>query len=373
MIEYKVGDIFEEDVEALVNSVNCVGVMGRGIALQFKKVYPANYKAYRAACERNEVQPGRMFVFKTGQVSHPHYIINFPTKRDWRNKSRIEDIELGLEDLARVIRERNINSIAVPPLGSDLGKLDWYDVRPLIEDTLRQFEGLKAVIFEPRSAGAYKPVRSSGIPKMTVARAALISLMTRYLRASLDPYVTLLEIHKLMYFMQASGEPLKLKYEKGPYGPYAQNLRHILQTLDGHMIFGYGDGGEMPHKPLRLASGMSGDAERFLTEHPETRRRLERVTELIEGFEMPFGVELLATVHWVAEENHNATEDEIICHTHAWSDRKRQFSENHIKLAIKTLRNHGFVPPTEGMAIPFAFHFADSNRFLQASRRFEGM
>lgn len=373
MIEYKVGDLFEEDVEALVNSVNCVGVMGRGIALQFKQVYPANYKAYRAACERNEVQPGSMFVFKTGHVSHPHYIINFPTKRDWRNKSRIEDIESGLEDLAAVIREFNINSIAVPPLGSDLGKLDWSDVRPLIEDTLRQFDSLKAIIFEPRKVGAPQPVRPSGICKMTVARAALVSLMARYLRASLDPFVTLLEIHKLMYFMQASGEPLKLNYEKGPYGPYARNLRHVLQALDGQMIFGYGDGGEMPHKPLRLAPGVWEDAERFLEEHPETRSRLERVTELIKGFEMPFGVELLATVHWVTEDNHDATEEEIISHTHAWSDRKRQFSGHQIKLAIKTLRNHGFVPPTEGMDIPFAFHFADSNQFQETSRRFEGM
>ena len=92
MIEHKTGDIFAEDVEALVNSVNCVGIMGRGIALQFKKAFPKNFKAYADACKLNEVQPGRMFVFETGELANPRYIINFPTKRHWRGKSRMEDI-----------------------------------------------------------------------------------------------------------------------------------------------------------------------------------------------------------------------------------------------------------------------------------------
>ena len=373
MIEHKVGDIFEEDVEALVNSVNCVGVMGRGIALQFKRQFPANYKAYRVACERKEVQPGRMFVFETGQIANPHYIINFPTKRDWRNKSRLTDIESGLKDLAEVIRSRDIRSIAIPPLGSDLGKLDWSEVRPLIEDTLNQFDNLQAVVFEPRGAVGDKSIKSFNIPRMTPARATLVSLMVRYLRASLDPFVTLLEVHKLMYFMQASGEPLKLNYEKGPYGPYARNLRHLLQTVEGHMILGYGDGGEMPHKPINLVDGVVEAADRFLAEHPETMRRLEQVTELIEGFETPFGVELLATVHWVINEHPDATEVEVVYLTHAWSDRKRQFSERQIELALRTLRNNGFIPPAEGQEIPFAFHFADGKQRLEGTLRMTGM
>ena len=134
MIHRKTGDIFQEDVEALVNSVNCVGVMGRGVALQFKRRFPENFKAYAEACSRDEVQPGRMFVFETGQPGHiPQYIINFPTKRHWRGKSRIEDIDTGLEALAGEIAERNIMSLAMPPLGSDLGGLEWADVRPRIE------------------------------------------------------------------------------------------------------------------------------------------------------------------------------------------------------------------------------------------------
>lgn len=149
MIEYKKGDILREDVEALVNPVNCVGVMGRGLALQFKKAFPENFKAYAAACERNEVQPGRMFIFRTGQLTNSKYIINFPTKRHWRDKSRIEDIDSGLVALANEISSRNIHSIAIPPLGSGLGGLDWTNVRPRIESSLRILDHVKVVIFQP--------------------------------------------------------------------------------------------------------------------------------------------------------------------------------------------------------------------------------
>src|SRR5262245_17168573 len=138
MIEFKKGDILREDVEALVNTVNCVGIMGRGIALQFKNAFPENFKSYVAACNRNEVQPGRMFVFETGKLTNPRYIINFPTKRHWRGKSRIEDIDAGLVALAGEIRSRNIQSIAIPPLGSGLGGLAWAKVRPRIEDSMRE-------------------------------------------------------------------------------------------------------------------------------------------------------------------------------------------------------------------------------------------
>ena len=168
MIEHKTGDIFAEDVEAIVNSVNCVGVMGRGIALQFKNVFPENFKAYAEACERNEVQPGRMFVFETGQLTNPRYIINFPTKRHWRGKSRIEDIEAGLQALAREIRDRNIRSIAIPPLGTNLGGLNWTDVRPSIEAALREIDNLAVTLFVPGSAPADgRPNRSSNVPRMT--------------------------------------------------------------------------------------------------------------------------------------------------------------------------------------------------------------
>ena len=152
MIRFKAGDILVEDAEALVNTVNCVGVMGRGIALQFKEAFPNNFRAYAEACGRGEIRPGRMFVFETGGLTNPRYIVNFPTKRHWRGNSRIEDIEAGLVDLTRLIRERGICSIAIPPLGSGLGGLEWGAVRQRIEEALRGFNGLRIVVFEPKDA-----------------------------------------------------------------------------------------------------------------------------------------------------------------------------------------------------------------------------
>ena len=209
--------MFTEDVEALVNSVNCVGVMGRGIALQFKNLFPENFKSYAEACRREEVQPGRMFVFETGQMmGAPSYIVNFPTKRHWRGKSRMEDIESGLHALAREISERNIRSIALPPLGSGLGGLEWSIVRSRIESALRDIDDLRVVVFEPGGMPSDgRANRSTDVPRMTQSKAVLVDLMHRYLSGLLDPFVTLLEVHKLMYFMQVAGEPLSLRFQKG--------------------------------------------------------------------------------------------------------------------------------------------------------------
>ena len=344
MIEYKIGDILEEDAEALVNTVNCVGVMGRGIALQFKKAFPENFKAYAAACKRREVQPGQMFVVETAQLTHPRYIINFPTKRHWRGKSRLEDIEAGLRALVQEVKNRNIRSIAIPPLGSGLGGLDWREVRPRIEAMLRQFDGLKVIVFEPGGASADRQVnRSSTVPKMTAGRAALIGLMDRYIRILLDPFITLLEVHKLMYFMQVAGEPLSLTFRKGPYGPYAENLRHVLNAMEGHFISGYVDGGDAPYKELELVPGALDDANEFLGHEAETKTRFERVVGLIEGFESSFGLELLATVHWVVVEESTETLEEVIARTYAWNERKREFSPRQIALAVEVFTRQGWL------------------------------
>ena len=220
MIEYKTGDILAEDVEALVNSVNCVGVMGRGIALQFKKAFPDNFKAYASACTREKVQPGRMFVFETGHLTGPRYIINFPTKRHWRGKSRMEDIEAGLAALEHEIKERNIRSIAIPPLGSGLGGLQWHDVRQRIEARLQELTDVKVIVFEPGGGPEDEKVnRSTRVPQMTPGRAVLVGLMDRYLRGLLDTSVTLLEVHKLMYFMQEAEEKTRLEVPEGTAWP----------------------------------------------------------------------------------------------------------------------------------------------------------
>ncbi len=341
MIELTKGDLLAADVEALVNTVNCVGIMGRGVALQFKNQFPSNFKAYESACSRDEVQPGRMFVFETGALTNPKLIFNFPTKRHWRGKSRMEDIESGLIALVDEIRNRGIKSIAIPPLGSGLGGLNWSDVRPRIEAALRGFNDLRVVLFEPNGTPANFKARE--VPSMTNGRAALVALMHRYLGGLMDPFVTLLEVHKLMYFMQEASEPLRLQYEKAPYGPYAKNLSHVLKTIEGHYVSGYADGGDMPDKELELVPGAVEDAEAFLIDKRETVTRFDRVAKLVEGFETPFGLELLSTVHWVvAQEGARSAEDAVI-KVHAWNERKKQFSSRQIGIAYKTLEVEGWL------------------------------
>jgi len=320
-------------------------VMGRGIALQFKNVFPDNFKAYSAACKRSEVQPGRMFLFETGQLTGQRYIVNFPTKRHWRGKSRIEDIQTGLSALVGDIRARGIRSIAIPPLGSGLGGLDWSEVRPLIERAFSALPEVEVLVYEPGGApAADRPNRSSEVPRMTAGRAALVGLMNRYLAALMDPAISLLEVHKLMYFLQAAGEPLRLRYVKALYGPYAENLRHVLREIEGHLISGYADGGDAPDKQLSLVPGAVKDAVAFLESHAPTHARFDRVARLVEGFETPFGLELLATVHWVATQEQVLEVNDMVRAAYAWGPRKRQFSPAQIALAAERMRVEGWLP-----------------------------
>ena len=348
MLEFKTGDILTEDADALVNTVNCVGVMGRGIAHQFKNAFPENFKAYAYACKRREVQPGRMFVFETGQLTNPRYIINFPTKRHWRHKSRMEDIDAGLQGLREVIREKDVRSIALPPLGSGLGGLNWGEVRPRIVRALRDFADLRIVIFEPDGAPETRRIsKRRPAPKMTPGRAALVGLIDRYLSGLLDPFVTLLEVHKLMYFMKVSGEPAmeRLEIVKAPYGPYATNLTHVLREIEGYFTSGYRDGGDAPDKQLELVPGAINDADTFLEKHPDTRGRFDRVAELVTGFESSFGLELLSTVHWVITRESPGNLEGVISCVYGWDDRKKQFSARQIGLAADVLAKKGWIEP----------------------------
>lgn len=256
----------------------------------------------------------------------------------------MEDVESGLEALVEEIQRLNIRSIAIPPLGSGLGGLNWQDVRDYIENFLRPLEGVEVRIYEPSGAPeAKKMVRNKEVPNMTPGRAALVELINRYLNGLLDPAVSLLEVHKLMYFMQAVGQPLRLNYEKGPYGPYAANLRHVLNHVEGHLLSGYADGGDDPEKLLQLVPGAVDDASKFLVEDQETRDRFGKVSQLVEGFESPFGLELLATVHWVASNEDADTLSDIEEKTYQWSERKRQFTSRQIQLAVKALSDQGWI------------------------------
>ena len=343
MIEFTQGDILKTEADALVNTVNCVGVMGRGIALQFRKAYPENFKAYKKACDAKQVQPGTMFVHDLNSLYLPRYIINFPTKRHWKNKSQIEDIQAGLEDLVTVVRDRQIRSIAIPPLGCGLGGLDWEQVRELIIDAFQSLPDVKVLLFEPMGAPAASVMaKETKVPNMTVGRAALLGLMRRYLAAVMDPTVTLLEVHKLMYFQQEAGEPLRLQYEKAPYGPYAKNLRHVLSHIEGHFITGYGGAEDRPDKPLELDIQAVDEAVAFLESYQETQERFDRVANLIQGFETPFCMELLSTVHWVVMKEGAGTVEETVGKVHQWNRRKLMFKSRHIEIARARLLDAGW-------------------------------
>jgi len=346
MMEFTTGNILDSNAEALVNTVNCVGIMGRGIALQFKEKFPANFKAYAEACKRKEVQPGRLFVYPTGRMTGPRFIINFPTKRHWRGKSRIEDIDTGLAALRSEIQEQGIRSIAIPPLGAGLGGLDWKQVRSRIERALKALDEVQVSVYEPGQPAARPAASTTAPPKMTIGRAALVGLVRRYLDGLLDPSVTLLEVHKLLYFMQEAGEPLRLKFVQALYGPYAENLRHVLRAVEGYYLTGYADGGDSPTKELQLVPGAVEDAERILMEDSSTSERIRRVAELVDGFETPFGLELLSTVHWVANQRQTQRAEEIIAGTYAWNERKRQFTERQIRLALKVLNDKNWLHAT---------------------------
>jgi hypothetical protein len=219
----------------------------------------------------------------------------------------------------------------------------------MIERALEALSDVDVIVFEPWAASAEAKVsHSKDVPKMTAGRAALVGLMRRYLDGFMDFSVSLLEVHKLMYFLQEVGEPLRLRYVKAIYGPYAENLRHVLHAIEGHLIAGYADGGDRPDKPLTLVPGAVHEAEAFIESEPGLRERFDRVKKLVEGFETPFGLELLSTVHWVVAHEKVKDERSIVDSIYAWGDRKHQFTVRQIGLAIERLRTEGFL--TDQMA-----------------------
>jgi len=345
MITEAEGNLLAADVEALVNTVNTVGVMGKGIALQFKRAFPEMFKAYAAAADHGELELGRMHVWQSERLEGPRYIINFPTKGHWRSSSRLADIDAGLDDLARVIDKYRIGSIAVPPLGCGHGGLAWDDVAPLIRTKL-DLPGVDVRIYPPNGAprAADMPVGGTA-PRMTPGRAALVALVDRYASVAIEG-VTQVEVQKLMYFLQEAGEPLRLHYGQHFYGPYADNLRHVLQEVEGHYLQGYGDGSQKVAfaEPITVLPGAMAEVEATISEHPETVQRIARVMTLIGGFESADSLELLATVHAVAKELPGLDETGIVSAVHAWSPRKqRMFSERHIRVAVESLREGGWL------------------------------
>jgi|HubBroStandDraft_5_1064220.scaffolds.fasta_scaffold62759_2 O-acetyl-ADP-ribose deacetylase (regulator of RNase III) len=357
MLSEEDGNLLDADAEALVNTVNTVGVMGKGIALQFKQAYPGNFRAYEAACRRGDVRLGAMFTYETGLLNNPHYIINFPTKGHWRARSKVSDIVEGLADLRRVIEDHKIRSIAVPPLGCGNGGLDWRDVHPLITEALGDLPEVHVKLYPPKGAPPAESMKvRTARPKMTGGRAALLTTLGHYVRlsqseqASILKGASLLEIQKLMYFLQEAGQPLQLDYAKARYGPYAENLNHVLQALEGHYLRGYGDRTQevLRLSPIALTPGAEDEGRQWLDDHPdETASRVDEVMHLATGFASAYGLELLATVHWIATRDGTAQVADpaaLTQHIGSWNERKgRLFTELHVRRAIDHLHSLGWV------------------------------
>lgn len=302
MITFTQGNLLETRAEALVNTVNTVGVMGKGIALMFKERFAENFRRYTVACKVKEVRTGKIFVTEVSELDGPRWIVNFPTKQHWRGDSKIEWIIDGLQDLRRFLIENKVKSIAIPPLGAGNGGLDWAKVRPQIEEALTGLD-TEIIVFEPIQK-YQNVVKRTGVEKLTPARALIAELVRRYWVLGME--CSLLEIQKLAWFLERNIErvgltPLNLRFAPNKYGPYADRLRHLLEGLDGsylHCEKRIGDADPLDviwfddERKTLVQSYLKSEAKKYVP-------ALEATAALIDGFESPFGMELLATVDWL--------------------------------------------------------------------------
>jgi O-acetyl-ADP-ribose deacetylase (regulator of RNase III) len=304
MIRYTTGNLLQADTDALVNTVNTVGVSGKGIALMFKEAFADNFRAYEAAAKAGRVVVGDVFVTERQDMLGPRFIINFPTKKHWRHPSRLEWIELGLAALRREIAARGIRSIAIPPLGAGNGGLSWADVKPLIE---RALAGMDAdiVVYEP-TASYQNVVKRHGVEALTPPRALMAEMIRRY--AVLGFECSLLEAQKLAWFLTVATEIFGLgnqiadDFAPNHYGPYSDKVRHLLNSLDGSYIAcDTRIADAKPFDPIRFRDDRRDKVAAYLTTNDAKvlRPALDQATNVIEGFESPFGLELLATVDWM--------------------------------------------------------------------------
>lgn len=351
MITRVEGDLLAADVDALVNTVNCVGVMGKGIALQFKRQYPGMFKTYEQACKRHEVKIGEMFVVPTGQLAGPRFVVNFPTKKHWRSPSRLEFIEQGLISLRETIRRLGITSIAIPPLGAGSGGLDWAVVEPTIVRALEDLDDIDIKLYTPTPTK--HSVTGAANVRMTWGRAVLIHLVEAYVvrRAAVEPWedqygASHLEIQKLMYFASEIEPRLRLDFQPGRYGPYSERVRHLVQEMEGTFLQGHGDGTApvLSLEPIAPTDYAREELASYLAAAREKTglKLVDDVIGQVEGFEGPYGLELLASTHWVVvhEDGINDAPDKV----RGWTRRKgRIFTNAHVEAAVKHLQDVGAV------------------------------
>ena len=342
MIHYKSANLLESDAEALVNTVNTMGIMGKGIALQFKNQYPNNYKLYAAACKAKEVQVGKLFVTEESSLlSGKKTIINFPTKTEWRKPSEYSYIETGLQDLVKLIREKNIKSIAIPPLGAGNGGLDWIKVKTIMEQYLYNIN-CDIYIYQPNAS--IKEVLKKERVQLTPARAMLLSILFDLVKNG--EFVSEFAAEKIAYFLQRFGakETFKLEFKPNFYGPYSGKVKHVLYYLNGSYISGYSSKDKKPFDEL----GLMLDAEKEVNEYLDAKENIvykeivEKTKAFLSGFYADFGLELLSTVDFIVEDKKTKSIEEIGKHLIDWSDRKKTLFTNpkFLALAVQNIEKH---------------------------------
>jgi len=342
MIQYVTGNILESKAEALVNTVNTQGVMGKGIALQFKKEFPVNFRVYEEACSNKTFNIGDLLVTEESSLhAGKKIIINFPTKTNWRLPSEYSYIEKGLAALVKVIVEKKISSIAIPPLGAGNGGLDWQKVKSMLHHYL---SGLDAEIFIYEPTAAIQEVLKKERVKLTPARAMLLTVLYDLVRNG--EFVSEFAAEKIAYFLQRFGakETFKLEFQPNFYGPYSGKVKHVLYYLNGSYLMGYSSKDKKPFEELGMVADGEEEVNGYLSlpENEGYKLIAEKTKDFLKGFYSAFGLELLSTIDFIIKEKKAATAEDIEKELADWSNRKKTlFTNQHfIQIATKHINTY---------------------------------
>ncbi len=342
-MKYIIGNLLEANVEALVNTVNTVGVMGKGIALQFRERFPVNYKIYVSACKKGEVKPGKMLIVKELTMEGERIIINFPTKTEWFMKSKYEYIEEGLKDLVKIIEEYNIKSIAIPPLGCGNGGLKWNNIKSLMEKYLSQLNDVNILIYEPNEE-VKKILQQEQVKKdveLKPGRAMLLYALFQY--EKYGEVASVFAANKLAYFLQKSGESLRLQFVPYTYGPYAQAVEKVLYSMNGKYLSGMEQMKAKAFEPLALNYEKFNEVEEFINKNisSEQKTRLNNLFKIINGFESTLSLEILASIDFLLTEDPRLSTEDLLVKIQSWNERKRNLiDKENIDIARKHLQDY---------------------------------
>lgn len=343
MIKYITGNILDSSAQALVNTVNTMGVMGKGIALQFKKAYPNNYKTYEKACMSKEVLVGKMFVtVDSNTTTGERIIINFPTKTNWRKPSEYKYIEEGLEDLVKVINDKSIKSIAIPPLGAGNGGLNWEKVKKIIEKKLEHLN-VDIYVYEP-SLQIQEHLMKERV-KLTDARALLLYVL--YDLVKNGEYVSEFSSEKVCYFLQKFGAKkyFKLEFEPKFYGPYSGKVRFVLNAINGSYLMGFSDMNKKPFEPLTLLPNAYETVKNYIESNKELLEIVNKTIVFLKGFYSDFALELLSSIDYISTKENTLDKQTISKGLEKWSGRKRSLFSNpkYLEVSLRHLRSTNFI------------------------------